>query len=287
MKIIVTENQLKKLVNEVNFNPCPKGVEVNEKITIKDLINGKTIPFGYCNNDSDSAIVKIQDKLQQKKLMSKSLPKGYFGNNTLESICKLMDVKNCDKTVKIGKKTISKLFSKDENSLFDELSDDDKIVVLTIVAEAGGEENTYNAMKAVANVLYNRLPSTNITSEFKKYPTMSSQAMVNKGDFSCWNSKNYDGKTKEEVYEMWDVKNHKQLNNAIKILKGDYKNDITGGSTHYYNSKKTGGFPWKKKIKHNSNKNYTWYKEWKPLKKIGNHKFGKYVINKYTNKART
>ncbi len=281
MKIIITERQINEIIKGVTSNPCPNDVKISEKTTLKDLLNGETLSFGYCNNEKGSAIVSIQNKLQEKGLMDKSLPKGYFGGKTLSAICELMGVKNCDESVKIGKRTLIKLLSKNETSLFDKLSDEDKIVTLTLVAEAGGEENTYKAMKAVSNVLYNRLPSTNITKEFKKYPTMSSQAMVNKGDFSCWNSKNYDGKTKEEVYEMWDVKNHKQLNNAIKILKGDYKNDITGGSTHYYNPKKTGGFPWKKKIKHKEYGGNVWYKEWVPIKTIGNHKFGKYVINKY------
>ena len=284
MKIIITENQLKRLILESN-SPCPENKKEDTLITINDLKNGKTIKKGYCNSNEDSAVVYIQSRLKELDKLNWSGKLGYFGNKTVDALCDFLGYTSCPDTMEYGIKTIKALEEgkKTKKSLFDNLSEEDKDVVTTLIAEAGGEDNPYEGMQAVANIIKNRINSR----EFSKYKTPQEQVINNKYDFSCWNDYTVKkSKTKEEVYKMWNVKEHKQLKNAIEITKNIYSlSDITDGATHYYNPKKTGGFPknWKKKKKYKSNKNYIWYEEWEPIKKIGNHNFGKYVIKKYKN----
>ena len=67
MKIVITETQYEKLKILIeSSNPCPTGTKVSELITLDDVKKGTIIQKGYCNNSSDSAIVKIQKMLKNK-----------------------------------------------------------------------------------------------------------------------------------------------------------------------------------------------------------------------------
>ena len=67
MKIIITEGQLTYLIE--NINPCPEGKKEDELVTLNDLKKGGIIKKGYCNTNSDSAIVKIQKIKKLLKLL--------------------------------------------------------------------------------------------------------------------------------------------------------------------------------------------------------------------------
>ena len=55
MKIIITESQYKKLLNEIT-SPCPEGKKEDTLITLDQLKNGSVIDKGYCNSSENSAI---------------------------------------------------------------------------------------------------------------------------------------------------------------------------------------------------------------------------------------
>ena len=268
MKIIITENQLKKLIEPKT--PCLNNKEEDDLITVDDMIKKeKKIGLGYCNGSNSSAIVFAQKKLKSLGFLNWDGDLGYFGNLTLKSLCKFLGYEECEGTIQIGKETIAKL-KNDEGtakSLFNKLNNTEKVLVSTLIGEAGGEDIPYKGMLAVANVLKNR---GKINHE-NRGDTPYKQAL-NPSQYSMWNTYNSGKKKMEEIYKLYE--NHDEMKNAIKIVNNiNSIKDITGGSTHYYNSKKTGGFPWKKVIPYGRKT-----KIWKELKKIGSHTFGKYIF---------
>ncbi len=271
MKIIITENQLKRLILESD-TPCPSNKEEDKLITVSDLKNGEKISLGYCNGDSKSAIVFVQEKLKDMGHLKWGGDLGYFGKLTLNSLCEFLGYEECEESIKIGKKTIEKLKNERDSakSLFDKLNRTEKVLVCTLLGEAGGEDNPYEGMQAVANVLNNR---AKINHE-KRGNTPYKQAL-NPSQYSMWNTYNSGKKKIEDIYKLYE--NHDEMKNAIKIANSiNSIKDITGGSTHYYNSNKTGGFPkrWKKEVSYGKYKT----KVWEEIKKIGKHTFGKYIL---------
>jgi hypothetical protein len=271
MKIIITENQLKKLVLESD-TPCPSNKEEDKIITVSDLKNGEKISLGYCNGSSKSAIVFVQKKLKEMGYLKWNGDLGYFGKLTLNSLCKFLRYEECEESIKIGKKTIEKLENEEDSprSLFDELNETEKVLVCTLIGEAGGEDNPYEGMQAVANVLNNR---AEINHE-KRGNTPYKQAL-NPSQYSMWNSYNSGKKKIEDIYKLYE--DHDEMENAIKIVNSiNSIKDITEGSTHYYNSNKTDGFPknWEKEVPYNKKTKLVW----KKIKKIGKHIFGKYIL---------
>ena len=114
MKIVITENQYKnlKILIESN-NPCPSGTKVSKLITLDDVKNGTIIPKGYCNNSSESAIVKVQKMLKNKKLLDSTSPEGYYGDKTQQAVKDLFKTMNVIGD-KIGPKTVIKLEKSEE-----------------------------------------------------------------------------------------------------------------------------------------------------------------------------
>lgn len=271
MKIIITENQLKKLVLESD-TPCPSNKEEDKLITVSDLKNGEKISLEYCNGSSKSAIVFVQKKLKEMDYLKWSGDLGYFGKLTLNSLCKFLGYKECEESIKIGKKTIEKLENEKDSpkSLFDKLNKTEKVLVCTLLGEAGGEDNSYEGMQAVANVLNNR---AKINHE-NRGNTPYKQAL-DPSQYSMWNTYNSGKKKIEDIYKLYE--DHDEMKNAIKIVNSiNSIKDITEGSTHYYNSNKTGGFPnnWKKEVPYGKKTKLVW----KEIKEIGKHIFGKYIL---------
>ena len=270
MKIIITESQLKSLVEGVN--PCPEGKKEDVLITISQLRNGKIIEKGYCNSSEQSAIVKIQQMLQDKQLLDNKSYNGYYGDKTQEAIKKLWSPSEV-KGTQIGLKTLEKLEGEKEvkvsdkpiesSTSFNSLGGNVKKIVCTLIGEAGGESNTYKSMQAVANVLQNRAKN-----DFMGFGTTpEKQALANR-QFSMWNRYNDDSESLQDVYDRY--KNHDQIDTAITIAKNISNiSDITGGALYYY-------------------ANYVspyWAKEtdttkWVPTTTIGSHKFGNVVKKK-------
>ena len=108
MKIIITENQLKRLILESN-SPCPENKKEDPLITINDLKNGKTIKKGYCNGNENSAVVYIQSRLKELGKLDWSGKLGYFGDKTVYTLCGFLGYTSCPDTMEYGKKTIKAL----------------------------------------------------------------------------------------------------------------------------------------------------------------------------------
>lgn len=263
MKIIITEEQLNHLVESIN--PCPKGKKEDGLVTLDKLKKGGVIKKGYCNSNSDSAIVKIQKMLQDKGLLDRNSYPGYYGDKTQEAIKKLFN--NRVTGEKIGLKTLTKLekpktsetitkktgvVSKDDaEKLFNKLGYSEKVLVCTLLGEAGGEKNAKRDMTAIANVLRNRAKKGHLNKT-----TMVAQALA-PSQFSMWNNKSV-----ETVFNQ--LKNHNQMLTAINIVKNiNSIQDITNGALYYYANYVSPN--WAK------NTNTT---IWKETAEIGKHIFG-------------
>jgi spore germination cell wall hydrolase CwlJ-like protein len=280
MKIVITENQLKILIKETT-NPCPSGKKEDPLITLTQIKNGSILEKGYCNSSEDSAIVKIQKMLQDKGLLDSKSYNGYYGDKTqdaVKSLWKPSEVKGTE----IGKKTLEKLEGtetkepeKDVDTttkkvsdsealkLFNGLTKDEKILVCTLIGEAGGETNPTKSMTAVANVLKNRAD----VDHFNFGDTSVNQALADY-QFSMWNDYNEGDEVLQDVFDKF--KNHNEMKNAINIVKSiNSIADITGGAKFYYANYVTPDW-----IKNTDTT------KWVPTITIGKHKFGNVVRKK-------
>jgi len=277
MKIIITESQFNLLVE--NANPCPEGKKEDDLITLDQLKKGSVIEKGYCNSNSDSAIVKIQIMMKEKGLLDNKSDNGYYGDKTQNAVKKLFEPSVVEGT-KIGLKTLEKLKGDNTNekkptevksekisekeavTLFNSLTKDEKIVVCTLLGEAGGESDPAKGMTAVANVLKNRAEANHYS-----YGSTASKQALAKSQFSMWNGYNRGSEDLQDVYDKF--KNHNQIKTAINIAKSiNTINDITGGAKFYYANYVSP--PWAK------NTDTT---RWVPTETIGKHKFGN-IVNK-------
>jgi|688.fasta_scaffold396195_2 hypothetical protein len=283
MKIIITESQFNLLLKE-STNPCPEGKKEDTLITLDQVKNGSIIEKGYCNSSETSAIVKIQKMLQDKGLLDTKSYNGYYGEKTQEAVKKLWEPSEV-KGTQIGKKTVEKLegdetpendtpekevtttsekvTKSDALKLFNQLTKTQKIIVCTLIGEAGGETNPVKGMTAVANVLKNRADANH-----NGYgATPQSQALADY-QFSMWNDYNEGDEVLQDVYDKF--REHSQMQNAITIAKSiDSISDITGGAQYYHATYVTPS--WTK------NTDTT---KWVPTITIGKHKFGNVVPNK-------
>lgn len=276
MKIIISESQFELLLRE-STNPCPDGKKEDDLITLDQVRKGTTIEKGYCNSSSNSAIVKIQTMMQEKGILDTKSYNGYYGNKTQEAVKKLFQPSVVEGS-KIGPKTLEKLegINKKEDKkseiktekvteteaikLFNSLTKNEKIIVCTLLGEAGGESDATKGMTAVANVLKNRAED-----DHNGYGTTTVKQALAKYQFSMWNDYNNGNEVLQDVYDKF--KDHDKMKTAINIAKSiNGMKDITGGAKFYY-------------------ANYvspSWAKEtdttkWVPTKTIGKHKFGNIV----------
>lgn len=295
MKIIITENQFNLLL-EVS-NPCPKGVEIDPLVTIDELKSGKkTIKKGYCNYSENSAIVKVQQMLKKQGYSLGDSAEGYYGDKTQEAIIDLWLKKNNKNVLgtEIGQKTLE-LFSDEKKSeestpkketggsnlekvtkeeavkLFNGLTYDQKLIVSTLLGEAGGEKGgnqPYEGMLAVANVLKNRSKS----NHGNYGTTMAKQAIAktpksSNYQFSIWNN------GIDNLFQQ--IKNHDAMKIAIYIMK-NIKSlpDNTNGAEFYYAT-------WLDKAPYWATERDT--TSWVKTKQVGQHVFGN-VVDKKTKK---
>jgi len=266
MKIIITESQLNRLIKEAS-SPCKDGAAEDALVTLDDIRNGEVIEKGYCNSSSESAIVKVQKMLIDKGLLDWDGDLGYYGDLTQDALEELYGYDIIDA---IGKNVLNKLESYEKSkktddietttstSKYDDLTETQKIIVITLIGEAGTEG--YDGMKAVANVIKNRA-----NSNFEGRGSTIKKQILSKKQFSMWNSYTVDGKPMSYVEDIYKVRKHSALPDAIKIAKNiESISDNTGGSTHYY----TGKSPWWTRSKEAT---------WKEIDTIGAHTFGKLI----------
>jgi len=135
-------------------------------------------------------------------------------------------------------------FSANANTQKNNLTREEKIVAITVLAEARGEGKA--GMYAVAACIAQR------SLERKKSPT---QVCLQKWQFSCWNGKKL--KDLEHLLKVPQAKYAASLAKHLKSLSRDY----IGYANHYHAT-------WMKK------KPY-WTKGKKPVKVIGQHAFYK------------
>ena len=277
MKIVITEEQLNRLI-ESNTSPCPSGQKEDELITLDQVRSGSVLQKGYCNSSPNSAIVKIQTMMQNKGILDSKSYNGYYGDKTQEAVKTLFEPSVVEGT-KIGPKTLEKLESSKTNvvtpqvnnkivtkaealKLFNALSKNDKIIVSTLLGEAGGETDAIKGMKGVASVLKNRADNNHL--EYGN--TVVAQALANR-QFSMWNEYNDGNEVLQDVYDKY--KEHDEMQNAINITKSiNSINDVTNGALYYYANYVTPS--WAKE---------TDTTKWVPTVEIGTHKFGN-VVNK-------
>jgi len=279
MKIIITESQFDLLLKETT-SPCPEGKKEDALITLDQLRNGSVIEKGYCNSNTNSAIVKIQTMMQEKGILDTKSYNGYYGDKTQDAVKKLFEPSVVEGT-KIGPKTLEKLEGNtttekekteiksdkvsetDALKLFKVLTKDEKIVVCTLIGEAGGETDPAKGMQAVANVLKNRAE----TNHYNFGSTPSKQALADY-QFSMWNKYNTGDEVLQDVFDKF--KNHNEMKTAINIAKSiNSIDDITGGAKFYYANYVSPS--WAK------NTDTT---KWVPTTTIGKHKFGNVVPKK-------
>ena len=284
MKIIITESQYVSLLNEAT-SPCPEGKKEDTLITLDQVRKGSVLEKGYCNSSSNSALVKIQTMMQEKGILDTKSYNGYYGEKTQEAVKKLFEPSVVGGT-QIGQKTLEKLEGSTTNvvnketkpvtklsskedalKLFNTLSKNEKIIVCTLLGEAGGEVSAVEGMTAVGNVLKNRADA----NHYNYGSTPYSQALA-KSQFSMWNSYNNGSEVLQDVYDKF--KTHDQMKSAVFIARSiNSIGDITGGAKFYY-------------------ANYVsphWSKEtdttkWVPTITIGKHKFGNIVTKKKNKK---
>lgn len=280
MKIMITESQFNYLLEATN-SPCPSGKKEDSLITLDQLRNGSTLDKGYCNSNENSAIVKIQKMLQTKGILDTKSNNGYYGDKTQGAIKKLFQPSVVEGT-KIGPKTLEKLegnkpvvksektnvnpkkVTEDEAlKLFTSLNRTEKVLVCTLLGEAGGENNPKKEMQAVANVLKNRAD----VNHHKYGSTPSNQAIADY-QFSMWNGYTTGSEVLQDVFDKY--KTHAEMKTAINIVKSiNSVNDITGGARYYYANYVSPA--WAK------NTDTT---KWVPTITIGKHIFGNVVPKK-------
>jgi spore germination cell wall hydrolase CwlJ-like protein len=265
MKIIITESQLKRLLKEAN-TPCPSNGEEDELITLTDIRNGSIIEKGYCNGSEESAIVKIQKMMKEKGYLDFDGVLGYYGDLTQQAVKDIwfpdekegtqIGVNTLNKLEGISKKTeTTKSTPSSSSTKYDDLTETQKIIVITLIGEAGTEG--YDGMKAVANVIKNRA-----NKNFEGRGSTVKKQILSPKQFSMWNSYTVGSNSINDVESLYKVRKHTELNNAISIAKSiDSLTDNTGGALYYY----AGAKPWWTKTSTHT---------WTETDTIGNHTFG-------------
>ena len=221
MKIIITENQLKKII-------ISEGDVNKDSITLNDIwYCFKKLRHGNFQTKKSSPLKKVQTKLKNKfPKYAEEIdfrPDNDFGDKTSKMIGKLFNIKFNDlSSVEIGSKTLEKLgFSPPK-----ELTEDEKILAITLTMEMSSDKE--NEIKAISNVIANRAYIRNMSPV---------DVVLESSQFSGWNK--YGNLDVNSVLCKEKSYNKKSWETAIKyaklLLSGAGFTDNTNGATHYYN----------------------------------------------------
>lgn len=228
MKIIITENQLEKLILSEN-------TYTKSDVTFNDIWFCNKMVKCYEKQDSDKSplyLVQIRliEELNKNSKTKKWVTDNYFtsdksfGTTTAKAIG--MYYTNGDREfecpVNIGPKLLTKLgFEKPEA-----LTKEEKILAITLTMEMS--INNENEIKAISNVIANRSYIRNMSPV---------EVVLEPYQFSGWNK--YGGVDVDEVMCKERSHNKKSWKTAIKyaklLLSGTNFSDNTKGATHYYN----------------------------------------------------
>ncbi len=228
MKIIITENQLKKIL--LNENTYTKS-----NVTFNDIwFCNKVVKCDENQDRGDSPLYLVQKRLieelnkntKTKKWVKDNnfKPDKSFGPTTAKAIG--MYYTNGEREfecpVNIGPKLLKKLgFEPPE-----ELTEDEKILAVTLTMEMSTDNE--KEIKAISNVIANRSYIRNMTPV---------EVVLESFQFSGWNQ--YEGVNVDTVMCKERSYNKKSWKTALKYAKllssGTNFSDNTNGATHYYN----------------------------------------------------
>jgi len=231
MKIIVTETQLKYLVENVESTNNTKDDCLPEKITewrevdysVKDIKGGKTLNYGDKDAKNGNALKKIQKKLGISV-------DGEYGVGTLKALAKELDIDLCkqkDYNIPIGPNGIKKLGIK-ENLVITKENREDYILASTLVIENFNASNT--ELFAILSSIRNRANTCN--------KSMEHMVLIPK-QYSTWdyyNKLDKEGKNKELKERLENHIENKNLDKFLKVVK-DFEGSGTLTKVNHYFTK--------------------------------------------------
>jgi hypothetical protein len=229
MKIIVTEAQLKYLVENVETTNNDKDDCLPEKITewnevdysIKDIKDGKILNYGDKDTKEGNALKKIQKKLGIGV-------DGEYGIGTLKALSKSLSIDLCkqkDYSIPIGVNGIKKL-GIDENLVITKENREDYILASTLVIENfnASQEELY----AILSSIKNRANTCN--------KSMEHMVLIPK-QYSTWdyyNKLDVEGKKKELKDRLENHIENKNLDKFLKVVKDFKKSGTLTKVNHYF-----------------------------------------------------
>jgi len=265
MKIIITENQLKYIINEQN------NAEVTEKeclpepikewnevdYSVKDVKDGKILNYGDKDTKEGNALKKIQKKLGIGV-------DGEYGVGTLKALAKKLDIDLCkqkDYNIPIGPNGMKKLGIK-ENLVITKENREDYILASTLVIENFNASNT--ELFAILSSIKNR---ANTCGE-----SMEHMVLIPK-QYSTWdyyNKLDKEGKKKELKERLENHIENKNLDKFLKVVK-DFKGSGSLTKVNHYFTKELAKKADNMELNSPIAKSYR--KNKKSIQRIGDHVF--------------
>lgn len=229
MKIIVTETQLKYLVENVETTNNSKGDCLPEKITewnevnytVKDIKDGKTLNYGDKDTKEGNALKKIQKKLG-------IIADGEYGYGTLNALAEKLGIDLCkqkDYKIPIGSNGLKKLDIK-ENIPITKENREDYILASTLVVE------NFNASDVELYAILSSIKNRSITCK----RSMEDMVLIPK-QYSTWDYYNTLGKEEKKVELKNRLENHvenKNLDKFLKVVKEYKKSGKLIKVNHYF-----------------------------------------------------
>ena len=228
MKIIITENQLKYIINEQNNTEVTEKKCLPEPIkewnevdySVKDVKDGKILNYGDKDTKEGNALKKIQKKLGIGV-------DGEYGVGTLKALAKKLDIDLCkqkDYNIPIGPNGMKKLGIK-ENLVITKENREDYILASTLVIENFNASNT--ELFAILSSIKNRANTCN--------KSMEHMVLIPK-QYSTWdyyNELDKEGKKKELKERLENHIENKNLDKFLKVVK-DFKGSGSLTKVNHY-----------------------------------------------------
>jgi len=265
MKIIITENQLKYIINEQNNTEVTEKKCLPEPIkewnevdySVKDVKDGKILNYGDKDTKEGNALKKIQKKLGIGV-------DGEYGVGTLKALAKELDIDLCkqkDYNIPIGPNGMKKLGIK-ENLVITKENREDYILASTLVIENFNASNT--ELFAILSSIKNRANTCN--------KSMEHMVLIPK-QYSTWdyyNELDKEGKKKELKERLENHIENKNLDKFLKVVK-DFKGSGSLTKVNHYFTKDLANKADTMELNSPIAKSYR--KNKKSIQRIGDHVF--------------